>query len=150
VGDPHVGLVPSHQRASLAIEIQFAEWISLKVACVTAMASRGMRANSPRYRRGSGDRAGGRQQLQSIYDCRVVQDPGNLQTKPAPRSGHRIVADDSNLYSFGGYNPHGAHPHLGLYRELWRFNLATRKWSLLKSGDSCPEETASHSMLVLG
>jgi hypothetical protein len=25
--------------------------------------------------------------------------------EPEPRSGHRIVADDSNIYSIGGYNP---------------------------------------------
>ena len=26
-------------------------------------------------------------------------------TEPFPRSGHRIVVDDGNLYSIGGYNP---------------------------------------------
>jgi len=28
-----------------------------------------------------------------------------VTTEPFPRSGHRIVVDDGNLYSIGGYNP---------------------------------------------
>lgn len=88
---------------------------------------------------------------------------GNLfcgQKIPRPRSGHRCVANDSNLYSFGGYNPHiqlddddmkddpnwlESKP---LFRELWKFNFATRCWIKLKTAGFVPKELASHSALL--
>lgn len=83
---------------------------------------------------------------QSMSDC-IILDNGNGDSKPAPRSGHRIVADDAFIYCFGGYNPAGNGPRYGLYPEVWRFCLATHEWNLVNASN-CPEETASHSMIL--
>ncbi|OQV25786.1 Kelch domain-containing protein 10 [Hypsibius exemplaris] len=99
--------------------------------------------------RQSGSRGGARN-YQSIFACVLADLKLKNSEKPQPRSGHRIAADEGNLYSFGGYNPAGRQREGSLYRELWKFNLATKRWTLLKHGDSCPEETASHSMLLMG
>lgn len=42
--------------------------------------------------------------VRSMYDCVIMHDGEGLR-KPMARSGHRIVADEANLYCFGGYNP---------------------------------------------
>lgn len=106
----------------------------------------------------------------SMYKFRVfhispVEDTGNQITGrrgPNPRSGHRCVVDHANLYSFGGYNPHvGAHDDamMGdanwpetcpLFRELWRFNLATRCWTKVTTEGHTPKELASHAALLTG
>lgn len=64
---------------------------------------------------------------------------------PAPRSGHRCVADERNLYVFGGYSPHSS---TQLFRELWRFNFASRAWKLLQTTGVFPSEVCSSCLLL--
>ncbi|KAL5015388.1 hypothetical protein ScPMuIL_009658 [Solemya velum] len=69
-----------------------------------------------------------------------------------PRSGHRIVVDDSNLYSLGGYNPDfwevedAEDTYYPLFKELWKFNFATMKWRKLQTSNNMPKELASHAV----
>lgn len=89
----------------------------------------------------------------SQSDCKI----------PFPRSGHRIVCDDKNLYSFGGYNPLlpgneedtrddddfsvNSYP---LFKELWKFNFATKRWTRYNSRHSLPMELASNAVIREG
>lgn len=79
---------------------------------------------------------------------------------PQPRSGHRVVCDSKNLYSFGGYNPHiqsedetddeiwvESYP---LFQELWRYNFASKKWHRYCSRRSLPKELASNAVIRKG
>lgn len=74
---------------------------------------------------------------------------------PLPRSGHRLVADDCNMYAFGGYNPLvdeseeniNTYP---LFQELWRFNFASRRWSKICKQESLPHELASNAVVRHG
>ncbi|KAK9731602.1 hypothetical protein QE152_g13549 [Popillia japonica] len=90
-------------------------------------------------------------------------DPNNKLSKriPLPRSGHRIVCDTKNLYSFGGYNPsvlndeHRNHDELSvhafpLFQELWKFNFASKKWVRFSSRESLPQELASNAVIRHG
>lgn len=81
------------------------------------------------------------------FECSIAEH-GRGRNKPVPRSGHRIVADDANLYSFGGYNPYSNSTDYGLFPEIWKYNFATRKWTMLSN--SGPPEAASHSMILVG
>lgn len=73
-----------------------------------------------------------------------------------PRSGHRVVVDDNNLYVLGGYNPkfhnipNTEDTYYPLFKELWKFNFARREWSLLSTDGSMPIELASHAVLRVG
>ncbi|VVC92686.1 kelch domain-containing protein 10 homolog [Leptidea sinapis] len=80
---------------------------------------------------------------------------------PRPRSGHRIACDDTNIYCFGGYNPslppsqlqrHNPTwtPARPLFRELWSFNLASKRWKHHKVTENMPEELASIAMCMNG
>lgn len=82
---------------------------------------------------------------------------------PRPRSGHRIACDDVNIYCFGGYNPNPSLPVTSgqidnptwtparpLFRELWSFSLATRRWKQHKVVENMPEELASNAMCMHG
>lgn len=80
---------------------------------------------------------------------------------PLPRSGHRIVCDTKNLYSFGGYNPSVLneearnHDELSvhsfpLFQELWKFNLASKKWVRFNGRESLPQELASNAVIRHG
>lgn len=82
---------------------------------------------------------------------------------PLPRSGHRVVADDTNLYSFGGYNPlvldegstneedEGEWPHAyPLFQELWKFNFASRRWTSFGRRETLPLELASNAVVRHG
>lgn len=77
---------------------------------------------------------------------------------PFPRSGHRIGADSSNLYSFGGYNPWMAtdddqddsYLTYPLFQELWKFNFASKKWIKYPNSHSLPSELASSALLLNG
>ncbi|KAJ1520222.1 hypothetical protein ONE63_004432 [Megalurothrips usitatus] len=81
---------------------------------------------------------------------------------PKPRSGHRIVCDSANLYSFGGYNPYISDSDEDLkddpawqeckplFQELWRFNYATCKWRKLPCHSSMPKELASNAVILDG
>lgn len=81
--------------------------------------------------------------------------------RPRPRSGHRIVCDDVNIYCFGGYNPSLPltniprdnptwSPERPLFKELWSFSIASRKWKQHKVVENMPEELASNAMCMNG
>lgn len=73
-----------------------------------------------------------------------------------PRSGHRAVVDDSNMYVLGGYNPRFRHvensldTYYPLFKELWKFNFTTQKWTSLITDGIMPTELASHAALRCG
>ncbi|KAK3103056.1 hypothetical protein FSP39_016129, partial [Pinctada imbricata] len=73
-----------------------------------------------------------------------------------PRSGHRVAVDEANLYVLGGYNPkfwgveNTDDTYYPLFKELWKFNFATRKWTLLPTDGHMPHELASHSVVRYG
>lgn len=74
---------------------------------------------------------------------------------PFARSGHRVVASDSHLYTLGGYNPSNSNTTIHgsgmLFQELWRFNLATKRWVLLhnpSTNRNMPGELASNALII--
>lgn len=80
---------------------------------------------------------------------------------PRPRSGHRIACDDGYVYCFGGYNPSLLlnqiertnprwSPSRPLFRELWSFNTAKKKWKEHEIIENMPEELASNAMCING
>lgn len=80
---------------------------------------------------------------------------------PRPRSGHRIACDDANIYCFGGYNPSLPltniqrdnptwTPARPLFKELWSFSIASRKWKQHRVIENMPEELASNAMCMNG
>ncbi|XP_015259031.1 PREDICTED: kelch domain-containing protein 10-like [Cyprinodon variegatus] len=75
---------------------------------------------------------------------------------PPARSGHRCVADSSNLYVFGGYNPDfeeaggSENEDYPLFRELWRFHFATATWQQVRTEGYMPTELASMSAVFHG
>ena len=71
-----------------------------------------------------------------------------VQTRPLARSGHRICVDNGNLYSSGGFNSTCRTTNNGLFPELWKFNLATQRWTILSNVNYSPLEAASHAMLL--
>lgn len=89
---------------------------------------------------------------------RVIFSPDNDKI-PHPRSGHRIGADSTNFYSFGGYNPlirleeyHyeddsyiDSYP---LFQELWKFNFASKKWTKFRNSPTLPKELVSNAVLL--
>ncbi|KAG7281903.1 hypothetical protein CRUP_031152 [Coryphaenoides rupestris] len=83
-----------------------------------------------------------------------VRDPGHCA--PPARSGHRCVADNANLYVFGGYNPDfeeaggSENEDYPLFRELWRFHFATATWQQLRTEGYMPTELASMSVVLHG
>ncbi|CAL1285269.1 unnamed protein product [Larinioides sclopetarius] len=70
---------------------------------------------------------------------------------PKPRSGHRIVAVGGNVYSLGGYTPFIEENTLShvLFKELWRYNCASKTWKLLETTGKMPERLASHCAVVV-
>lgn len=95
------------------------------------------------------------------FEFRLVRTDSN-DFFPKPRSGHRIVCDNANLYSFGGYNPYISdtdedlkddpawQDSKPLFQELWRFNFATRKWSRFPCSPSMPRELVSNAVILDG
>ncbi|KAL3270195.1 hypothetical protein HHI36_009251 [Cryptolaemus montrouzieri] len=86
--------------------------------------------------------------------------PNSKSRIPLPRSGHRIGADSSNFYSFGGYNPLitqdeeqteqddfwvNSYP---LFQELWKFNFAAKMWHRYPNSETLPVELASNALLL--
>lgn len=70
---------------------------------------------------------------------------------PHPRSGHRAVATDSDLWIFGGYHPTADNDQPCMFNELWRFNYALRQWTLETTTGDRPRETlASCAMCLVG
>lgn len=69
---------------------------------------------------------------------------------PKPRSGHRIIASGACIYAFGGYNPDnvGEDPSCALFKELWKFNVYTKRWVNLTMTGEMPTELASHAALL--
>lgn len=91
-----------------------------------------------------------------LFDFELIYPrPGTkvlVDVEPTGRSGHSMVSDDSNLYILGGYNPLGRILNQGrptVLEELWKFNLATRKWTKLETADF-PSTCASSCMLMRG
>ncbi|XP_019870567.1 kelch domain-containing protein 10 homolog isoform X2 [Aethina tumida] len=87
--------------------------------------------------------------------------PSQKKHVPHPRSGHRIGADSSNFYSFGGYNPTITNSDnldaeddgflvwsYPLFQELWKFNYASRQWTKFKISETLPLELASNALLL--
>lgn len=88
------------------------------------------------------------------------QDAGSKIIKiPKPRSGHRIVCDDVNMYSYGGYKPQINNEDLTadddweinrpLFKELWKFNFATSTWSKILCNEF-PEALVSNAVYLSG
>ncbi|KAK7895351.1 hypothetical protein WMY93_020676 [Mugilogobius chulae] len=75
---------------------------------------------------------------------------------PTARSGHRCVADNTNLYVFGGYNPDydesggSENEDYPLFRELWRYHFATGRWQQIQTEGYMPTELASMSAVLHG
>ncbi|KAI9529980.1 Kelch domain-containing protein 10 [Dissostichus eleginoides] len=75
---------------------------------------------------------------------------------PPARSGHRCVADSTNLYVFGGYNPDfeeaggSENEDYPLFRELWKFHFATATWQQIRTEGYMPTELASMSAVLHG
>lgn len=73
---------------------------------------------------------------------------------PAARSGHRIICTESNIYLLGGFNPEMAsisQPAVNcLFKEFWKYNIATRKWELLvhERTKNMPRELASNAIVM--
>lgn len=91
--------------------------------------------------------------LVSTSPCPLVSyvNPPTGHCIPPARSGHRCVADSTNLYVFGGYNPDfdeaggSENEDYPLFRELWRFHFATASWQLVHTEGYMPTELASMS-----
>lgn len=85
--------------------------------------------------------------------------------RPQARSGHKILSNDKNLYSYGGFNPHASVDHLkyfdpkellsisdadnperSTFKEIWKYNFVSRTWKKFQM--TIPEETAS-SVIIL-
>lgn len=91
------------------------------------------------------------------YKCYKGLFDKGINTYPRPRSGHRIVCNDSDLYCFGGFNPNigERNRNVGnrtqyLFQELWKFDLFTKKWSIVYSStmEGMPEELASNAVIL--
>ncbi|XP_036331537.1 kelch domain-containing protein 10 homolog [Rhagoletis pomonella] len=74
---------------------------------------------------------------------------------PFARSGHRVVASESHLYTLGGYNPRNSRTIARgtgmLFQELWRYNFATKRWVLLHNpttNRNMPRELASNALII--
>lgn len=71
---------------------------------------------------------------------------------PKPRSGHRIVCNDTNIYCFGGYNPSATPIRMRtqyLFQEMWQYNLMTKRWRQVfgHNHENMPEELASNAIV---
>lgn len=70
-------------------------------------------------------------------------------------SGHRVCCDDSNLYSYGGYNFKENDETHNLYKEIICYNFISKRWTLLNDDETtadedCPDELASSAMMMYG
>ncbi|CAF0966121.1 unnamed protein product [Rotaria sordida] len=75
--------------------------------------------------------------------------PLDSSDKPHPRSGHRAIATESDLWIWGGYYPANDNQPERMFQELWRYNFALRRWTLEKTtGDGPTLTLASHSMCL--
>lgn len=98
--------------------------------------------------------------------CQLEKCNFNAIHLPKPRSGHRVVCDESFMYSFGGYNPSVSDADQAdlvsandlapfwsestpLFKELWQFNLSTRSWRRMDV-EEIPDFLASNAALLSG
>ncbi|XP_014216421.1 kelch domain-containing protein 10 [Copidosoma floridanum] len=91
-----------------------------------------------------------------------VQHEVKSAEKPKARSGHRVVCDERNLYSYGGFNPSitANDPDMQndqswtisrpLFKELWKYNFATKRWKRLPCQKTMPNELASNAVILRG
>lgn len=110
------------------------------------------------------------------FDLKVVNvmKAKGSRENPIARSGHRIVSDESYIYSFGGYNPEirpravieyvmamdednqppiplETNDNHCLFKEMWKFHIDKREWRcLLSCRPDMPAQVASNAMLILG
>lgn len=77
---------------------------------------------------------------------------------PNPRSGHKAVATNTDLYIWGGYCPrsdsnvslrHTQSNNPLVFLEMWRFNLVTNKWDLCPHTGNFPKVGAASSTMCL-
>jgi len=77
------------------------------------------------------------------------------QLLPLPRSGHKIVCNEFYFLSYGGYNPDGDQGEIGqrdaqpFFHEVWRFDFASKRWSLLDVR-GIPQVLVSNSAILCG
>jgi len=91
-----------------------------------------------------------------IFDLKE-ETPCEDSPLPKARSGHRVVYNAGSIYSFGGFNPEvdledaelmtdpfwdQSRP---LFKELWEFNLATKRWKKIRIQGDIPDQLASHT-----
>ncbi|KAK7102646.1 kelch domain-containing protein 10-like [Littorina saxatilis] len=77
---------------------------------------------------------------------------------PHPRSGHKVVVDQGNLYALGGYNPDVVDSDLEdpreiekrIFVQMWRFNFFSRRWKELNMTGDFPRCLASHTATLHG
>ncbi|UJR27391.1 hypothetical protein I4U23_008681 [Adineta vaga] len=75
--------------------------------------------------------------------------PIDSSEKPHPRSGHRAIATESDLWIWGGYYSTSDNEEERMFQELWRYNFALRQWTLEETtGDGPVLTLASHSMCL--
>ncbi|CAF0943586.1 unnamed protein product [Didymodactylos carnosus] len=68
---------------------------------------------------------------------------------PSPRSGHRAVITDSDLWLWGGYFPRQVNQNESMFRELWRYNFAMKRWTKEETAGDGPSLTlASHAVCL--
>ncbi|CAD7014793.1 unnamed protein product [Ceratitis capitata] len=93
-------------------------------------------------------------EVPSTFKCSYKRHcpPGDY---PFARSGHRVVASESHLYSLGGYNLRNSSTTLHgtgmLFQELWRYNFTTKLWVLLHNpatNRNMPRELASNALII--
>lgn len=75
---------------------------------------------------------------------------------PRERSGHRIIYHEGSIYAFGGYNPSLEDDPMmqtdedwisskPLFKELWKYNSFTSKWTKIQMHGQVPSQLASHT-----
>lgn len=94
------------------------------------------------------------------YVLKKLEPSSNNSQLPKGRSGHRIVSDNSYVYSFGGFNPfldddqnpnNEIYSEMKLFKELWRFNITCNEWEKLTHySPSLPKELASNAVIMKG
>ena len=73
---------------------------------------------------------------------------------PQGRSGHRVIYFNQAIYAFGGYNPNVTleenddelwEINQPMFKELWKFNLDSCRWSKIRLKGEAPTMLASHT-----
>jgi N-acetylneuraminic acid mutarotase len=76
-----------------------------------------------------------------------------ISASPSPthRSGHQMIATAQNggeLYLFGGEFASPSQLQFLHFRDLWRFQLTTKKWEKLNTTKSSPSARSGHRMVL--